>query len=84
MKGIDFMRVICKVTNQERPTRFSFSGSPSVIERLGVEMTGGVVSWFMRGELPEAVLAPINCEPHQDWATNPDDVHGGCTKSRGG
>jgi hypothetical protein len=61
------------VTNQERTTRFSFSGSPSVIERLGIPLVGGVVLAFMNSELPETALASIIPEPNQDWAINPDD-----------
>jgi hypothetical protein len=69
----DFLKVICAVTNKERTTGVSFSGSPSVIERLGLEMTGAVASCFMSSDLPEGALVPINPERHQEWATSPDD-----------
>jgi hypothetical protein len=61
------------MSNQERSTRFSFSASPSVIERLGVPVVAGVVLVFMNSELPEAELAPIIPEPYLEWAINPDD-----------
>jgi hypothetical protein len=69
----DFLKVICKVTNQERTTRFSFTCSPSVIERLDIETAEAAVSCFLSSDLPEGALAPINPERRREWATSPDD-----------
>jgi hypothetical protein len=69
----DFFEVISTVTNQERTIRVRLSGSPSVIERLGLEMTGFVVSRFMSSDRPEGALVPIKPERHREWATSPDD-----------
>jgi hypothetical protein len=69
----DFYESNLQVKNQERTTKFSFSGSPSVIERLGVDMAGAAASYFMSSDLPEGALAPINPERRREWATSPDD-----------
>jgi hypothetical protein len=70
----DFLKVICKVINQDGTTGFSFSGSPSVIDRLGIAMVRVAVSYFMSSDLPGGAFAPINPERHREWAASPNEV----------